>query len=161
MARNDYPATMNIIPGDFSDPRIIELLRIHTTTAREQSPPCSAHALDLEELRAPDVSFWAAWSADTLMAIGALKELDARHGEVKSMHTPEKLRGIGAGGAMLRHIIANARSRGYARLSLETGSMDFFASARALYLRHGFVACGPFADYVLDPNSVYMTLRLS
>jgi len=88
---------MNIIPGDFSDPRIVDLLRLHTTTTRAQSPPCSPHALDLEELTTPDVSFWAAWDGNTLMGIGALKELDAHHGEVKSMHTPQALRGKGAG----------------------------------------------------------------
>jgi putative acetyltransferase len=157
---NDYPAVMDIVPGDFSDPRIVDLLRIHTTTARAQSPPCSAHALDLDELKAPGISFWAAWKGETLMAIGALKELDRQHGEVKSMHTPEAMRGRGAGGAMLRHIIASAKSRGYARLSLETGSMAYFEPARTLYLRHGFTECEPFADYVLDPNSIYMTLAL-
>ncbi len=151
---------MKIVPGDFSDPRVVDLLRIHTTTARAQSLPCSAHALDLEELKAPEISFWAVWDGGTLMGIGALKELDPAHGEVKSMHTPEAMRGRGAGRAMLRHIIANARTRGYARLSLETGSMAYFEPARALYLRHGFTECEPFAGYVLDPNSVYMTLAL-
>src|SRR5262249_387223 len=132
--RSDYLAAMEIIPGDFSDPRIVDLLRIHTTTARAQSPPCSAHALDLEELKAPGLGFWPAWDGDTLMGFGAVKELDKLHGEVKSMHTPEAMRGRGAGGAILRHIIASAKSRGYSRLSLETGSMAYFEPARALYL---------------------------
>lgn len=151
---------MYIIPGNFTDQRIIDLLRIHHAAAHAASPPGSAHALDLAGLQRPEISFWAAWEGGTLMGIGALKQLAPDHGEVKSMHTAERLRGRGAAGAMVGHIVAIARSRGYARLSLETGSMAYFAPARALYRRHGFVECAPFADYVLDPNSVFMTLDL-
>ena len=116
--------------------------------------------MDLAGLRAPDITFWAAWEGERLVGIGALRRLTADHGEVKSMHTPEAMRGRGAGSAMLRHIIAAARERGYARLSLETGSTPYFDAARALYRRHGFTECGPFAVYCPDPNSVFMTLRL-
>jgi putative acetyltransferase len=151
---------MNIIPGDFSDPRIVDLLRIHYETARAESPPCSAHALDLEGLQQPDISFWAAWDGENLVAIGALKQLATDHGEIKSMHTRQGLRGRGAGSAMLRHIIECAKARGCQRVSLETGSMDYFQPARSLYQKHGFRECEPFGDYVLDPYSVFMTLAL-
>lgn len=151
---------MNIIPGDFADPRIVELLRIHLTTARAVTPPGSAHALDLSGLQAPDVSFWAAWDGEMLIGVGALKELSPDHGEVKSMHTAEAMRKRGAGSAMLGHIVATARARGYVRLSLETGVMEYFHPARTLYRRHGFTDCAPFGDYVPDPNSVFMTLAL-
>ncbi len=97
----------------------------------------------------------------TLLGCGALKELDPRHGEIKSMRTPSALRGRGAARAMLRHIIDVARSRGYSRLSLETGAQEFFKPAHALYESAGFVRCGPFADYSDDPNSLYLTLDLT
>ena len=152
--------TMHIVDGDFSDARVLDLLRVHLTSARAQTAPGSAHALDVAGLQAPDISFWTIWEADTLLGCGALKRLSVEHGEVKSMHTAQAMRRNGAGSAMLHHIIATARTRGMARLSLETGSWDFFRPAQAFYRRHGFVACGPFADYVLDPNSVFMTLDL-
>ena len=151
---------MKIIPGDFCDPRVIDLLRIHLATARAESPRCSAHALDLDGLNGPDISFWAGWDGERPMGVGALRRLTPDHGEVKSMHTPEAVRGKGAASAMLRHIIATAQARGYARLSLETGSMAYFEPARALYRRHGFKECEPFADYRPDPNSTFMTLDL-
>ena len=153
-------ANMNIVPGDFSDPRVVDLLRAHLMMARAASPRRSAHALDLAGLQAPGIGLWAGWEGETLMAIGALTRLTPDHGEVKSMHTSQAVRGRGAGSAMLRHIIAAARARGYCRLSLETGSMAYFHAARALYRRHGFEECAPFAGYRPDPNSVFMTLRL-
>jgi putative acetyltransferase len=151
---------MRIIQGDFSDPRVVDLLQIHLTSARAETAPGSAHALDLSGLQSPDISFWTIWDDETLLGTGALKRLSADHGEVKSMHTVESLRRRGAGSAMLRHIIATAQARGMSRLSLETGSWDYFLPARALYRRHGFVECPPFGDYVPDPNSVFMTLDL-
>jgi putative acetyltransferase len=151
---------IRITEGDFNDPRVTDLLRIHFTTARAQTAPGSAHALDVTGLRAPDITFWAIWEAETLLGIGALKRLSADHGEIKSMHTAEAARRKGAGSAMLAHIIAAARACGMSRLSLETGSWDYFGPARALYARHGFVECPPFGDYVLDPNSVFMSLEL-
>jgi putative acetyltransferase len=152
---------MRIITGDFSDARVLELLRIHLTSSRANTAPGSAHALDIAGLQSPDVSFWTIWEGETLLGCGALKRLAPDHGEVKSMHTVQAARRAGVGSAMLRHIVATARARGMARLSLETGSWDHFAPARALYASHGFVECGPFADYVLDPNSVFMTLEIA
>ena len=138
---------MRIIAGDLSDPRVVDLLQIHVTSARAETATGSAHALDLAELRSPDISFWTIWDDETLIGVGALKRLSADHGEVKSMHTVQRMRRRGAGSAMLR-------------LSLETGSWDYFAPARALYRSHGFVECLPFDGYVLDSNSVFMTLDL-
>jgi putative acetyltransferase len=124
------------------------------------SPPESVHALDLDGLRKPEITFWAIWAAGKPVGCGALKELARDHGEVKSMRTAPEFRGKGAAKLMLRHILNEARMRGYRRLSLETGSMAAFEPARRLYLNHGFSYCGPFADYSLDPNSVFMTREL-
>jgi len=151
---------MRILQGDFSDPRVIALLETHVISARAETAPGSAHALDLSGLQSRDVSFWTIWKDDTLLGIGALKRLSADHGEVKSMHTAQSVRGRGVGSAMLRHIIATARARGMSRLSLETGSWEYFRPARALYASQGFVECPPFADYVSDPNSIFMSLDL-
>lgn len=151
---------MLIIAGDLRDLRVVHLLRTHVTSARAETAAGSAHALDLAELQAPDISFWTIWHDETLVGVGALKRLTADHGEVKSMHTAQSMRRRGAGRAMLRHIIATARACGMVRLSLETGSWDYFRPARALYRSHGFVECAPFADYVLDPNSIFMSLDL-
>jgi putative acetyltransferase len=106
------------------------------------------------------VTFWSAWEDDAVVGVGALKRLSADHGEVKSMYTDEAARGRGVGSSMLRHIMAAARARGMSRVSLETGSWPYFAPARALYARHGFVECAPFGDYQPDANSVFMTLAL-
>jgi len=151
---------MTIVPGDLGDPRILELLRVHLTHARAESPPCSVHALDVSGLRAPYISFWAAWEGEQLLGVGALKQLAPDHGEVKSMHTAAAARGRGVGAAMLQHLVSVARQRGYTRLSLETGSMAYFSPARALYARAGFEECGPFGSYVPDPTSVFMTRAL-
>lgn len=124
------------------------------------SPPESVHALDLEALRRPDISFWTVWSDGELLGCGALKQLDARHAEIKSMRTATAHRGRGVARAVLTHLINEGRRRGYARLSLETGSMAAFAPAQRLYSGFGFAYCAPFADYVDDPNSVFMTLAL-
>jgi putative acetyltransferase len=153
-------AMMRIIQGDFSDPRVVELLHIHLTNARSQTAPGRAHALDVNGLQSPGISFWTIWDDETLLGVGALKRLSADHGEIKSMHTAQAIRRRGVGRAMLRHIIAIARSSGISRLSLETGASEYFRPARALYRSHGFVDCPPFADYVLDPNSVFMSLDL-
>src|SRR5262245_13981261 len=151
---------MQIVEGDLSDRRVIELLQVHLSSARAATAPGSAHALDIAGLKSPDISFWTIWDDDTLVGIGALKRLSAHQGEIKSMHTAAAVRRRGAGRAMLRHIIAVARAGGISRLSLETGSWDYFRPAHALYRSHGFVECAPFGDYVLDPNSVFMTLDL-
>jgi putative acetyltransferase len=148
---------MNISPGDLDDPRIIALLGKHLEMMRAASPPDSVHALDLSGLKNPAISFWAAWDREILQGVGALKTLDASHGEIKSMHTTASARGRGIGQAMLTHIITTAKARGMTRLSLETGSMDAFIPARTLYARNGFTLCPPFGDYWDDPASVCMT----
>lgn len=152
---------MQIRTGDTYDPRVIALLDHHVAAARAQTAPGSAHALDLADLRASGVAFWTGWHGETLVATGALKTLSVDHGEVKSMHTLQTTRRRGFGGRMLRHIIADARTRGMTRLSLETGSWDYFKPALALYQAHGFVLCGPFEGYVEDPNSLFLTLDLT
>jgi putative acetyltransferase len=146
--------------GDFSDPRVVDLVHSHLSRARAETAVGSAHALELSELQSPDITFWTMWDDETLIGIGALKRLSADHGEVKSMHIVESMRQKGAGRAMLNHIIAAARAREMSRLSLETGSGKYFQPAQALYRSSGFVECPPFADYVLDPNSVFMSLDL-
>ena len=151
---------MKIEVDDLSRPEIHALLNEHLQSMYELSPPESVHALDLEHLRRPGITFWSAWDGSVLLGCGALKELDPKHGEIKSMRTPNTLRRRGAGRAMLAHIITVARSRAYERLSLETGSMQAFKPAQRLYESFGFTYCGPFGDYVEDPNSVFMSLRL-
>lgn len=152
---------MEIRPDDLSGPEIHALLREHLRNMAELSPPESIHALDLDALRQPGISFWTVWEQDRLLGCGALRELDREHGEIKSMRTADAHRRKGVAAHMLQHLLAEASRRGYRRLSLETGSMAGFAPARALYARHGFVECAPFADYAEDPNSVFMTLALS
>jgi putative acetyltransferase len=151
---------MRIQVDDLSGPEIRGLLEEHLANMHELSPPESVHALDLAKLRGPDITFWTVWHGDLLLGCGALKELAPAHGEVKSMRTPKALRGRGAARAVLATIVAEARARGYRRLSLETGSQARFEPARNLYRSFGFTACGPFADYEEDPNSVFMRLAL-
>ena len=152
--------SMHIELDDLSRPAIHDLLNEHLRNMYELSPPESVHALDLGKLRQPDSTVWSAWEGPVLLGCGARKELDPRHGEVKSMRTPRALRRRGAGRAILTHIIEVARSRAYERLSLETGSMEAFTPAQSLYESFGFERCGPFGDYREDPNSVFMTRRL-
>jgi putative acetyltransferase len=151
---------MKIEIDDLSRPAIHALLNEHLQSMYELSPPESVHALDLENLRKPEITFWSAWEGSLLLGCGALKELDSKHGEVKSMRTPTAIRRQGAGRAILTHIIEVARNRSYARLSLETGSQDAFKPAQRLYESFGFKYCGPFGEYTEDPNSVFMTRRL-
>ncbi len=151
---------MRIMECDFCDARVVGLLQFHQSSAHAHTSPDSAYALDLTGLQSPDITVWTIWEGESLMGVGALKWLAADHGEVKSMHTAESMRGRGAGSVMLRHIIASARSMGMSRLSLQTGSWDYFRPAHALYRRHGFVECPPFADYAPDPNSLLMSLDL-
>jgi putative acetyltransferase len=139
---------------------VLEMLAGHLVDMAATSPPESVHALDVEGLRHVDVTFWTAWEADPLVGCGALKRLDDAHGEIKTMRTAPAARGRGVAAFVLRHLLAEAAARGWRRVSLETGSQDFFAPARRLYARHGFVVTGPFGDYVLDPHSVFMTRSL-
>ena len=138
----------------------MSLLREHLESMHKHSPPESVHALDLEELRSPDITFWTAWHGDELLGCGALKELDAQHGEIKSMRTATAHLGKGIASKILEHIIKEAERRSYSRLNLETGSTDAFAPARVLYTRFGFEYRGPFADYKEDSNSVFMTRKM-
>lgn len=152
---------MQIRTDDLSGPEVHRLMQEHLDHMHELSPPESVHALDLDALRQPEITFWTIWSADgQLMGSGALKDLGGGHGEIKSMRTAEAHRGKGVGQAMLGHILAEARKRSYTRLSLETGPAPGFASALRLYGRFGFAECGPFADYPEDPFSVFMTMAL-
>lgn len=142
-------------------PDVIALLEHHLVDFAQHSPAESMHALDLDGLRKPGMTFWTAWSGEDLVGCGALKELDPHHGEIKSMRVADAFQGRGAGESILAHLLDEARRRGYRRLSLETGSLDAFLPARRLYARHGFVECGPFAGYVEDPWSIFMSLDLS
>lgn len=151
---------MRIVEDDLRGPEIAALLREHLAAMHEHSPSESVHALDLEALRAPGITFWSAWSGATLAGCGALKELDPTHGELKSMRTATTHLRQGVASAILEHLVAVAADRGYRRLSLETGSGPAFDPAHALYRRHGFVACGPFGDYAADPFSRFFTRTL-
>ncbi len=151
---------MNIKVDDLSSAEIRELLQEHLQSALLHSPPESVHALDVERLRKPEITFWSAWENGELLGCGALKELDSQHGEIKSMRTAARHLRKGVARNLLNHIIEEARLRGYSRLSLETGSMEAFAPARNLYASFGFTYCEPFADYVEDPYSVFMTREL-
>ena len=155
---------MYVTEGGLDDARVIALLEAHVARALAETGRGSGHALDLAALmRAPGLTFWSAWEDETratLVGIVALNALSAEHGELKSMHIAEGMRRRGFGSALLEHVIATARARGMKRLSLETGSWPFFAPARALYARRGFVECEPFGGHRRDPNSVFMTFTL-
>ncbi|MDF7775108.1 GNAT family N-acetyltransferase [Sphingomonas sp. AOB5] len=152
---------MQIREGHLRDPRTIELLEVHAAGMLASSPAESCHFLDLSGLETPDISFWTVWNGEELLGMGALKQIDSGHGEIKSMRTAEAHLGKGVGAAMLDHIVATAQARGYKRLSLETGSTPAFEPALRLYAGRGFEPCGAFADYPADdPFSRFMTLAL-
>jgi putative acetyltransferase len=151
---------MDIRVDDLSSREISQLLQEHLRSMAMHSPPESVHALDLEALRKPEITFWSVWQDSELLGCGALKELDACHGEIKSMRTASAHLRKGVAARLMRHLLEEARQRSYRRLSLETGSMEAFAPARSLYTRFGFQRCGPFAGYVEDPYSVFMTREL-
>ncbi len=148
---------MQIRIDDLTSPEIAELLNEHLRDMYATSTPESVHALDLEKLRKPEITFWSVWDNNELVGCGAIKELDPTHAEIKSMRSSNRARGKGIGKKMLEHILDVASKRKYQRLSLETGPQDFFIPARKLYERYGFENCGPFADYKEDPYSVFMT----
>ena len=151
---------MRIEVDDLSRPQVHALLEEHLANMYELSPPEQVFALDLNKLRAPDITFWTVWDEEVLLRCGALKELTPNHGEIKSMRTPAAARGRGAGRAVLAHIISVAQQRGYARLSLETGTHAAFEPAHNLYRSQGFDLSGPFGSYHPDEHSVFMELRL-
>lgn len=151
---------MEIRLDDLSDPEIVSFLEDHIRDMKSISPPGSKHALDIEGLRKPDITFWAVWSNDQLIGCGAIKELSTDHAEIKSMRTSSSYRGKGVASKLLKHILSEATLRGYRRVSLETGSMPFFEPARKLYTKHGFTVCTPFSSYKEDPNSIFMSTVL-
>lgn len=152
--------TLTLVREDLTDPAIAVFLEEHLQDMRAVSPPESKHALDLSGLRRPEITFWTLRQDGRIAGCCALKQLDPFHGEIKSMRTAREFRRLGHASRLLEHLLAEARRRGYRRLSLETGSMAFFAPARALYLKFGFTPCGPFAGYREDPNSAFYTLTL-
>ncbi len=151
---------MEIRVDDLRGPEIAALLEAHLAHMRSISPPCSVHALDLDRLRKPEITFWTVWEGRELLGCGALKELDGTHGEIKSMRTAAAHQRKGVAAKVVNHIVDEAKRRGYRRLSLETGSTRDFAPAHNLYASFGFKRCGPFADYTDDPFSLFMTKEL-
>ncbi len=152
---------MRIEIDDLSRSVVHDLLSEHLRNMHELSPPEQVFALDLSKLKSPDITFWTVWDNELLLGCGALRELSATHGEIKSMRTPAGFRGRGAARAVLGRIIETARQRGYHLLSLETGSHAAFGAAQSLYRSAGFHISGPFAGYQENPHSVFMELRLS
>jgi putative acetyltransferase len=151
---------MQIKIDDLTGSEIQELLREHLADMAGISPPESCHALGLEQLRKPNITFWSAWRDNELLGCGALNELNPVHGEIKSMRTATTHRGEGVATAILNCILEEAKRRNYKSISLETGSMAAFVPAQNLYLKFGFKKCAPFAEYVEDPNSLFMTKEL-
>ncbi len=149
-----------IFPDDLSGREVLALLQLHLDEMHRWSPPDKVHTMPAERLRAADVSFFSAWDGTTLAAVGALKDLGAGRGELKSMRAAPEYRGKGAGRAILDHLLAEARSRGIDWLGLETGRPAAFAGAHALYIANGFTECVPFGDYVSDEFSLCMERAL-
>jgi putative acetyltransferase len=146
-----------ILLDDLSGPEIAGFLEEHIEEMKAVTPPGSKHALDLDGLRSPAVRFWTVVGDGRIVGCGAIKRLDDHHGEIKSMRVGPQCRRSGVASMLLTYLIAEAERMGFLRLSLETGASEFFESARRLYSKYGFQLCGPFADYILDPNSVFMT----
>ncbi|MEY4238709.1 MAG: hypothetical protein RL339_1310 [Pseudomonadota bacterium] len=160
VVQNRAMPAYRIAEDDLTGPDIAALLRLHLDEMHQWSPPESVHAMPLERLRQPDVTFFAAWHSARLAACGAIKQLSPDHGELKSMRAHPDYRGQGAGKAILLHLLEIARQRGYTRVSLETGRPEPFLPARRLYESHGFAECPPFAAYAEDPFSICMTRTL-
>jgi putative acetyltransferase len=151
---------LDIRIDDLEGPEVLALLREHLASLAPTAPAESRHALDLSGLRGPDITFWSIWDGPVLAGFGALKQLTKSHGEIKSMRTAATHLRRGVAAQLLEHIIREAAARGYSRLSLETGSMEYFEPARRLYASFGFASCLPFASYKPDPNSVFMTRQI-
>jgi len=148
---------MEIKTDDLASGEVIALLEEHLADMYATSPAESVHALDIEALRDPAITFYSCWQNGKLLGCAALRELDSNHAELKSMRTASHVRKLGVGTALMQHVLTVAKQRHYQRISLETGSMDFFQAARQLYKKFGFKFCGPFGDYPSDPNSKFMT----
>ncbi len=151
---------MEIVVDDLAGPQIAGFLAEHVREMLSITPVESKHALDLDGLRRPEITFWSVLDGGAVVGCGAIKRLDPAHAEVKSMRASSARKRSGIASLLLGHIIAEARRMGFTRLSLETGSAGFFAPARRLYEKFGFEYCGPFADYRPDPNSVFLTRTL-
>jgi putative acetyltransferase len=160
MRRGSQAKQLRIVVDDLSGAQIAAFLEAHVQELRSVTPLESKHALDLDSLRRPEITFWSVMDGDSVVGCGAIKRLDAHHAEVKSMRTASTHKRSGIASLLLARIITEARRRGYARLSLETGAAEFFLPARKLYEKFGFAYCEPFAGYRPDPNSVFMTRRL-
>lgn len=152
--------TLRIVVDDLTHEATLRLIATHLAGMHELTPACSVHALDAGALADPAVTVWSAWQGEDLVGIGALKQLDDERGELKSMRVDDRFRGTGAGRALLRHIVDEARGRGVRSLWLETGAEAAFLPAQRLYASEGFTECGPFGDYRPDPLSVFMTRSL-
>ncbi len=151
---------MQVREGGLDTPEVVDLLHHHFAGMLANSPRGSCHFLDFAGLRGEDVTFWSAWDGTALLGCGALKQLDASHGEIKSMRTAADHVRKGVGAAILRQIMETARARGYRRLSLETGSGEAFDAAQRLYRMFGFSECEPFGDYKPDPFSRFLSRAL-
>jgi putative acetyltransferase len=151
---------LDIERADFANPELTVFLREHLDELAPTAPPESRHALDVTALDQPKVRLWVAFDESNVVATGALAEIERGHEELKSMRTAPHRRGEGIARIMLEHLLDDARVRGVRRVSLETGSMDYFAPARALYAGAGFESCPPFGTYIADSNSTFMTYQL-
>lgn len=150
-----------IIEDDLTGEAVIALLALHLDEMHRWSPACKVHSMPVERLREPDVTFYSAWDGDRLAAVGALREIDLTRGELKSMRAAPEYRGKGAGRAVLEHLLAEARRRGYGWLGLETGRPEPFQPAQRLYRGYGFEECPPFGNYVSDEFSICMARALN
>tara|TARA_Y100000590_G_scaffold460223_1_gene619089 strand:- start:350 stop:817 length:468 start_codon:yes stop_codon:yes gene_type:complete len=151
---------MKSIEGNFDNPMVDELLKKHFIELRSVSPAGSTHVLDINGLKDPSIKFWSLWENEKLMGCGALKFLNEKHGEFKSIRVADEYRGNGYGQKIITHLIEEAKKLMIKRISIETGSGDFFKSARKLFKKSGFKECEPFSHYKVDPNSFYMTLSI-
>ena len=151
---------MKSIENNFDNPRVNTLLHYHFYQLRSNSPEGSAHVLDIEGLKVPSIKFWSIWDDDNLIGWGALKFLDQGHGEFKSIRIADEFRNMGYGIKLLDHLVIEAKKNGIKKISLETGSGNFFKPARKLFEKAGFKTCEPFAHYKIDPNSCYYSKEI-
>ncbi len=159
-ARGWKKQTMKIMLDDLKGVEIKEFLKDHLLEVSRYLPPESIHVIDIASLQKPNITFWSIWDEANIVGCGALKELDPKHAEIKSMRIASTHRKKGVASRLLKHIINEARKRNYAQISVETGSMDAFFPARRLYMKHGFQDSEPFGEYIEDPNSIFMTMYL-
>jgi putative acetyltransferase len=149
-----------IVEDDLTEVEVVALLAFHLEEMHRLSPPCKVHAMPVERLRQRDVTFYSAWDGQALAAVGALRELEEGRGELKSMRAAPRYRGKGAGEAILLHLLAEARRRGYRWIGLETGRPEAYRPAQNLYRKHGFAECEDFGDYAGDDFSVCMSRQV-